>query len=232
MTLMDFSKLDQNEKLAVYGAAAGIVGMVIASFLTGIGWLTLLAGLAMLVVIFLPQSSPTTNLPGSKGSLMVLVGGIGAVAGLLALLVIVGDLGGALSFFPLNTIFLLIGVAGGLLMGWAGWQAFQAEGGKFQVGTSSAARPPAAGAPPSSAPPTATGTPRSSGDVPQATTEAPPPAPPSASTPPPAPPSQVPPSESQGQMPPREPQGQMPPREPEGQMPPRDTDRDRENPPG
>jgi hypothetical protein len=230
VTLMDFSKLDQNEKLAVYGAAAGVVGMVIASFLTGIGWLTLLAGLAMLVIIFLPQSSPTTNLPGSKGSLMVLVGGIGAAAGVLALLTILTDLGGALSFWPLNTIFLLIGVAGGLLMGWAGWQAFQAEGGKFQVGTSSAATPPAAGAPPSSAPPT--GTPESTGEVPQATTEAPPPPPPSA-TPPSAPPSQVPPSEPQGQMPPREPESQMPPSEPERQAPPpSEMDRDRENPPG
>ena len=213
MTLMDFSKLDSNEKLAVYGAAAGVVGMVIASFLTGIGWLTLLAGLAMLVIIFLPQSSPTTKLPGSKGSLMVLVGGIGAAAGILALLTILTDLGGALSFWPLNTIFLLIGVAGGLLMGWAGWQAFQAEGGKFQVGTSSAATPPAAGTPPSEAPPTAAGTP-------QATTEAPPPPPPSASTPAP-----------QGQMPPSEPQGQMPPSEPQ-RPPPSEADRDRENPPG
>ena len=213
MTLMDFSKLDSNEKLAVYGAAAGVVGMVIASFLTGIGWLTLLAGLAMLVIIFLPQSSPTTKLPGSKGSLMVLVGGIGAAAGILALLTILTDLGGALSFWPLNTIFLLIGVAGGLLMGWAGWQAFQAEGGKFQVGTSSTPAPPSGGTPPSEAPPTAAGTP-------QATTEAPPPPPPSASTPAP-----------QGQMPPSEPQGQMPPSEPQ-RPPPSEADRDRENPPG
>jgi hypothetical protein len=229
---MDFSKLDQNEKLAVYGAAAGVVGMVIASFLTGIGWLTLLAGLAMLVIIFLPQSSPTTNLPGSKGSLMVLVGGIGAAAGLLALLVVLGNLGDYLGFYPLNTIFLLIGVAGGLLMGWAGWQAFQAEGGKFQVGTSSQAAPRAGGAPPSSAPP-------ATGETPQATTEAPPPPPPSASTAPPAPPSQVPPSEPSGQMPPREPEGspyggeprQVPPSEPQG-PPSSEADRDRENPPG
>lgn len=220
MTLMDFSKLDQNEKLAVYGAAAGIVGMVIASFLTGIGWLTLLAGLAMLVIIFLPQSSPTTNLPGSKGSLMVLVGGIGAVAGVLALLVVLTDLGDYLSFYPLNTIFLLIGAAGGLLMGWAGWQAFQAEGGKFQVGTSSSAAPPAAGAPPPSAPPTATGIPPAASETPQATTEAPPPPPPSSSTA--APPSQIAPSEPQGQVPPSEPQ----------RPPPSDMDRDRENPPG
>lgn len=206
MTLMDFSKLDQNDKLAVYGAAAGVVGMVVASFLTGIGWLTLLAGLAMLVIIFLPQSSPNTNLPGSKGSLMVLVGGIGAAAGLLALLVLLTDLGDYLSFYPLNTIFLLIGAAGGLLMGWAGWQAFQAEGGKFQVGTSSAAAPPAAGTPP------------------QATTEAPPA--PTASAPPPAPPSQVPPSE-----PYTAPPSQVPPSEPQG-PPTSEADRDRENPPG
>jgi hypothetical protein len=61
----------------------------------------------------------------------------------------------------------LIGIAGGLLMGWAGWQEFQAEGGKFQLGTSAP------------------------GSTPGASTEPPPPAaepaatPPSAATPPP-----------------------------------------------
>jgi hypothetical protein len=30
----------------------------------------------------------------------------------------------------------VIGLAASLVMGWAGWQAFQAEGGKFRVGSS------------------------------------------------------------------------------------------------
>jgi threonine/homoserine/homoserine lactone efflux protein len=133
---MNFNSLSSNEKLAVYGAIAAIVGILIASFLAGIGWITLLAGIAMLVVVFLPQLSAGTALPGSKGSLMFLVGLIGGVAAVLSLLFMVtGGFGAYFSFYALQALFLLIGVAGGLVMAWAGWQEFQAEGGKFNVGT-------------------------------------------------------------------------------------------------
>ncbi|HVM24402.1 MAG TPA: hypothetical protein VM253_03285 [Candidatus Limnocylindrales bacterium] len=133
---MDFSKLTQNEKLAVYGAIASIVGPVLASmgFGFGVGWLTLLLAVAMLAIVFLPQLSPQTTLPGSKGSLMVIVGGIAAISAALALVSSLGWLG----FFGTNIVFVigwLLGIAGGLLMGWAGWQEFQAEGGKLQLGT-------------------------------------------------------------------------------------------------
>jgi hypothetical protein len=136
---MDFSKLDQTDKLAVYGAIASIVGPVLASlgFGFGVGWLTLILAVAMLAIVFLPQMSPQTNLPGSKGSLMLIVGGIAAVSAALALL---GSIG-FLAFFASNIVFVLgwlLGIVGGLLMGWAGWQAFQAEGGRFQLGTSTA----------------------------------------------------------------------------------------------
>jgi hypothetical protein len=62
---MDFSKLDQTDKLAVYGAIASIVGPVLASlgFGFGVGWLTLILALAMLAIVFLPQLSPQTSLP-------------------------------------------------------------------------------------------------------------------------------------------------------------------------
>lgn len=132
---MDFSKLSQNEKLAVYGAAASIIGPVVASGLGfGAGFLTLLLAVGMLAVVFLPQLSPTTTLPGSKGSLMVIIGGIAAASAALALLSSIGWLG----FFGSNLVFVLgwlVGIAGGLLMGWAGWQEFQSEGGKLQLGS-------------------------------------------------------------------------------------------------
>jgi hypothetical protein len=137
---MDFSKLGQNEKLAAYGAIAAIVGAVLAAagtFGFGVGWLGLLLALAMLAIVFLPQLSPQTKLPGSKGSLMLVVGGIAAVFAVLGLLSGFGLLG-LLSFSPLFVIGWLLNVIGGLLMGWAGWQEFQAEGGKFQLGSSAA----------------------------------------------------------------------------------------------
>jgi hypothetical protein len=138
---MDLSKLNSNEKLAVYGAVAAIVGGIVAQIgsIYGAGglWLSFLLGIAMLVVVFLPQLSPQTALPGSKGSFMLVIGGIAGIGGLLGLLAILG----ALSLFALYgglwLIGILIGAVGGLLMGWAGWQEFQAEGGKFQIGNSS-----------------------------------------------------------------------------------------------
>lgn len=164
---MDFSKLSANERLGAYGAIAAIVGTIVAqiggAFGAGGLWLTLLLGIAMLAIVFLPQWSPQTALPGSKGSLMLIVGGIaalGAILGLLGFLSVVAFLGEV----PLLVIGLLVGIIGGLLMGWAGWQEFQAEGGKFQLGSSTsgttAAPPPSATTPtepsaPVSAPPPA-----------------------------------------------------------------------------
>ena len=145
---MNFSSLSSNEKLAIYGAIAAIVGVLIASFLSGLTWFALLAGIGMLLVIFLPQLSPGTQLPGSKGSLMFLIGLIGGVAAILALLGVVSQLGAYLEFWPLQTLFLLIAAAGGLIMAWTGWQAFQADGGKFQLGTPTGAAPRTAAPPP------------------------------------------------------------------------------------
>jgi hypothetical protein len=174
---MDFGKLNANEKLAAYGAIASVVGPILATagFGFGVGMFTLLLAIAMLAIIFLPQWSPQTQLPGSKGSLMLVVGGIAAVSAALALL---GSFG-YFAVFSANILFVLgwlIGIAGGLLMGWAGWQEFQAEGGKFQLGTPSG----------TSAPPPATNT--ASAPPPPAAAPAPeapaaPPPPPAASEP-------------------------------------------------
>jgi hypothetical protein len=106
----------------------------------------------MLAIVFLPQIAPKTALPGSKGSLMVLAGGLAAVAMVLALLTALDVVFAGMNF---RDIFFLIAVAGGLLMGWAGWQEFQSEGGKFQVGTAGSAAPASGAAAEASAPPPA-----------------------------------------------------------------------------
>ena len=132
---MDFNKLSSNDKLAVYGSVATLVGGIVGGTVSALGWLAFLAAIAMLVVIFLPQFSPTTTLPGSKGSFMLVIGGVAAIVMVLGLLTIIGLLGYYFQFAALNAIFFVIGVIGGVVMGWAGWQAFQAEGGKFQMGS-------------------------------------------------------------------------------------------------
>lgn len=172
---MDLSKLNSNEKLATYGAIAAIVGAIVAQFGSIYGggglWLSALLGVAMIVVIFLPQWSPATTLPGSKGSLMLVVGGIAGVGGVLGLLAILPALGAFGLYGGLWFVGLLIGIVGALLMAWGAWQEFQAEGGKFTVGTapaaSSTSAPPAPPAqqaaaapppPPAAPPPPATPT--------------------------------------------------------------------------
>lgn len=149
---MDFSKLSQNEKLATYGAVGGIIGGILSG-----QWLVLILGVLMIVVVFLPQWSPQTTLPGSKGSLMLVVGGIaaiGALLGLLALLTVMGAIGAYAGFFAGYLLGLLIAIVGGLVMGWAAWQEFQAEGGKFQLGTSAPSSTPPPAAPPADTTPT------------------------------------------------------------------------------
>jgi hypothetical protein len=173
---MDFSKLNSNERLAAYGAIASIIGGLITLFSYSAGsglLLTLLLGVAMLAVVFMPQFSPTTQLPGSKGTLMLIIGGIaalGALLGLIALLSLLGLMATFAGFLAVALIALLLGIAGGFMMGWGGWQEFQAEGGKFQLGNAAA---------PSSTPPPASSS-TATGDVPAAT---PPPAPAAPTTP-------------------------------------------------
>ena len=148
---MDFSKLGQNEKLAVYGSAALIIGGAIG-YSYGLTALGMLAAIAMLAVIFLPQFSSGISLPGSRGSLMLAVGGLAGVVMVLALLQAVA--GVLFVNTDLRDLFFLVAVAGGVLMAWAGWQEFQSEGGKFQLGSSAPAAAPAAPAAPAAAPAT------------------------------------------------------------------------------
>jgi hypothetical protein len=163
---MNFSTLSSNEKLAVYGSLAVIIGAIVG-YGYGVGLLAILAAIGMLAVVFLPQMSPGTNLPGTKGSLMLLAGGIAGVILVLTLLIYIGTIFTATN---LRDILFLIAVAGGVLMAWAGWQEFQSEGGKFQLGNAAA---------PSSTPPPANSSTATS-DVPAAT---PPPAPAAPTTP-------------------------------------------------
>jgi len=167
---MNFNTLSSNEKLGVYGAIAVIVGMLIAStgfFGFGLGTLALLAAIAMLIVIFLPQMSQGSTMPGSKGTLMLACGIIAAAVLVIALIGVLGYIG--LFLGNINGIFFLIAVVGSLAMAWAGWQELQSEGGSMRFGgagspasggvarndASTVSTAPAA-PPPSSTPPHAT----------------------------------------------------------------------------
>jgi hypothetical protein len=146
---MDFSKLDQNEKLATYGSVAVILAGLVSNW-GGLLFLSILAAIGMLVVVFLPQFSPSTTLPGSKGTLMAVLGIAAAAGALITTLQWLTLLGALLSSF--STILFLIAVIGALVMAWAGWQELQGEGGKWALGANTASRTDAPAAPPPAAP--------------------------------------------------------------------------------
>jgi hypothetical protein len=157
---MNLSKLSASEKLAVYGAIATVIGGVVAASSYpghwGLTWLAAILGLAMLAVVFLPQLSPNTKLPGKEGSLMVMIGG---VAALIMALVFLTTIAFTFEGFDLSSALFLVALAGALVMGWAGWQAFQAEGGKFDIGMAGASSaPPVPMVPPPAPPPSASPT--------------------------------------------------------------------------
>jgi threonine/homoserine/homoserine lactone efflux protein len=145
---MNWNALSSTEKLAVYGSVATLLGGIIGGTVSALGWLAFLAAIGMLVVVFLPQFSPSTTLPGSKGSFMLILGAVAGIVMVLGLLTILSLLGYYFQFAAVNAIFFLIGVAGGIVMAWAGWQAFQAEGGKFQIGSGGTGAGPGSSAPP------------------------------------------------------------------------------------
>jgi hypothetical protein len=178
---MNFSILSSNEKLAVYGSIAVIIGILIASggFLGfGLGFLALIAAIAMLVIVFLPQMSGGTSLPGSKGTLMFAAGIIAAAVLVITLIQFLGFIGSFLG--SLNGIFFLIAVVGSLVMAWAGWGELQTEGGTFRFGsggtsgtTGTTRTGPAPGSPPANT---------SGRDSTSVGSSAPPPPPPPSST--------------------------------------------------
>ena len=141
---MDLSKLDQNDRTAAIASAVLVIAGLFAAttYVTyGITWLAILAGIGMLFVVLQPQIAPGVNLPGSKGSLMLVFGGIAGVIMVLALLTTLGFI---FVSFGLADILYLVAIAAAVVMAWTGWQAFQAEGGKFQLGSSGTAASTAA----------------------------------------------------------------------------------------
>jgi hypothetical protein len=163
---MDLSKLNQNEKMAAAAAAVAVVAGLVG-FSYSVTILGVLFAVGLLVVIFLPQLSPNTRLPGSKGSLMLVTGGVSAALMVLSLLVSVGIV---FVNFQIRDVFFLIAVAAAVAAGWFSWQQFSTEGGKFQLGATGGTTGPAAGG-------TAEGETVAATGEPPATAPAPPPTP-------------------------------------------------------
>jgi hypothetical protein len=131
---MDFSKLSSNEKSAVVASAVVVItGLIsIVNGWGGILVVALLGAVAMLAIVYMSQS-PGSRLPAPKGTLMLVSGGAAAAAWVIATLTWIGWIFEHLA--DVDTLQFVIGLAASLVMAWTGWQAFQAAGGSFSVGS-------------------------------------------------------------------------------------------------
>ncbi|HEX6129246.1 MAG TPA: hypothetical protein VF071_09520 [Candidatus Limnocylindria bacterium] len=149
---MDFGKLSSSEKMAVYAAVVVVVTGLI-SVVNDWGTLMLvavLAGVAALVVVFAPQIMPGTRMPGSNGSLLVVLGGL---AVLIWVVVLIDNLEWVAEHIAnLDTLQFTIGLIAAAVLTWTGWQTLQAEGGRMRFGTAGESSPQAPAAAPASSP--------------------------------------------------------------------------------
>ncbi len=142
---MDLSKLSMNERNAAYGAIVVVIAGIVSNW-GGLMWLAVLLAVGVLVVLFLPQLSPGTSLPGSRGSLLVVGGVVAAACALIEILRFISYFTRTLDDW--QTWAFVIALVGSLVMAYAGWRAFQAEGGKLVLGASGGTAPGSASAPP------------------------------------------------------------------------------------
>lgn len=132
---MDFSKLNQNEKLAVYGAVVAVVAGIISNW-GGLFWISVIAALVVAAMLVVPQVADATSSIGSRGTVLATLG-IGAfVLGVIELLRFIGYFFSSLG--QLSTIMFLVALIGTAVMAWVGWQELQKEGGAWQFGNRTA----------------------------------------------------------------------------------------------
>lgn len=147
---MDLSKLSSNEKMAVYSSVVLVLAGIISNW-GGLMWLSVLAGVGVLAVLLLPQISPSTKLPGSRGSLLVALGGIAAAGAVIEFLRFISYFFNSLDDY--RTWLFAIAAIAAIYVLWLGWKEFQAEGGKFVMGMSAGASVPPVPMVPPPAPP-------------------------------------------------------------------------------
>ena len=123
---MDFSKLSASDKRILIAAAVVVVtGLTSVTDKWGAGVIIgLLAGLAAIAVVLLPQMSPGTKLPAPKG-LSLLVLGIAATAGFA--LSALTYLDHVVLFNRLYSLLFDAGLVASVVLLWFGWVAYQAE---------------------------------------------------------------------------------------------------------
>jgi len=123
---MDFGKLSASDKRILIAAAVVVVtGLTSVTDKWGAGVIIgLLAGLAAIAVVLLPQLSPGAKLPAPKG-LSLLVLGIAATAGFALSALTYLDY--VVLFNRLYSLLFDAGLIASVVLLWFGWTAYQAE---------------------------------------------------------------------------------------------------------
>ena len=132
---MDFSKLTSFDRMAAFAGIAVVVSGIVANIMSDWGdvyWLAIIAAALTVIMVFLPQIAPNSKAPGSKGSLLLLLGGIAGAAAVIYALQWMGYITKYIA--DIDTILFLVGLVGSVMLALNGWRAFQGEGGKFQLG--------------------------------------------------------------------------------------------------
>jgi hypothetical protein len=127
-------RLSTSDRLSALCAAV----VTVTGFLSvAAGWgailaLAVLAGIGTLGVVVAPHLVPTPRLPGSNGSLLVLLGVVALLAWVPPLIAWLDFLAAHLLDFA--TLLFLLGFVCAAGMAWSGYTTFRAEGGILRLG--------------------------------------------------------------------------------------------------
>ena len=125
---MDWAKLSAADRRAFIAAAVVVVtGVTSVVDAWGLGAVVgLLAGIAAIVVLVLPQLSPATKLPASKGQSLLVLGAVAAIGFGLAALTYLEYV---VKVTRIYSILFDIGLVAALALLYFGWLAYQGEKG-------------------------------------------------------------------------------------------------------
>jgi hypothetical protein len=140
---MDLARPSPIDRLGVLAAGLVVVTGLIS---TATGWgailvLAVLAGVGTLGVILAPRFAPSVRLPGSRGSLLVLLGVVAILSWIPPLIAWLSWI--VEHLLSVDTIQFLVGLVGATVLALTGYIAFEAEGGRFQLGVPTPAGQPA-----------------------------------------------------------------------------------------
>ena len=139
---MDLSKLDQNEKLALYAAIVVFLAGLLSNW-GGLLIFSILAALGVAASCSSPRCRLAPRCPARAAPFLPASGSSHVGAAAVELLRYFGETVEHPRLASARLLFI-VALIGSAVMAWAGWQALQREGGNWQFGMDKATAAPAA----------------------------------------------------------------------------------------